>query len=326
MGDWEGHVKECKKGVSRAGSVFDVAVLLHGLFSPFDDPTLQMRAGDDLVPPFTDEYRPLNASSDGVTHILGSVTRPKERESNFTWGRTRYGVGYVLVRSVDDQEDLDTFDSVLDELADDWGVILDLRWGSSGDPELLQRLMGRFVSEPLAYGRHAFYSTGGLRDDGPLEIQPRGPWTFGGVVYALTGPRTSGPAEHLALMVRALPNNQTLGEPTSGVGLYAKWEELVPGLSVFRRSGMTFDAEDAQVPIDGLMPSRPIVVDPLEFGPEADPVLYKALEEIYLIPHEERRQAKSGDQWPWPEELKAEGSAEEAGGEGEEEDAGSGDS
>jgi hypothetical protein len=75
---------------------------------------------------------------------------------------------------------------------------------------------------------------------------------------------------------------------------------LPGGVDVFCREGRTFDTLGQPLSPGGLAPDVPIAAQREEFSDEKDPVLWRALETIYLVPHPERLQAKSGEPFPWP--------------------------
>ncbi len=272
--------------------MLDVAKAVYGFLSPIDDSCLRLRFGNELVPAVTWQ-RKLNANLGGVQTILAGWD---QTEGGIRHGTTPYGIAYMQLGNLRGEAFLTEFDNLLETFSDRWGLILDLRYGLRADADVVSQLAGRFVSEPTPYGVHAVW-TNGVEENRELILQPRGDWTFDGVVYALTGPFTAGEAERLALMVESLPRGMTLGEPTAGHGVGAQWSELAPGLEIYRRAGLTIDTNGNFLPVEGKQPDKLIVVPQDEFGAKSDPVLYKALEEIYRVPPAERRKARSGELW-----------------------------
>ena len=296
--EWNAHEKQCRKGISRAKTGFDIAVAIHVLLRPFEVPSLRLRVGEEYVPAVRWDLRPTNASMGGIRQIMQSLERTEK--SGIQYGSTRYGIGYVLLSDLSSPDLVDEFDAVLKDLGKTWGLIIDLRFGVDGTSERLAELGGRFVEEPVTYARHVRQGAEG-EEERELLLEPRGPWPYRGPVYALIGQRTAGEAERLALMVATFPRGETVGERSMGIGIGAEWKELPGGIELYLRSGETFDKDGTLLPEDGLVPTKQIIVDPSEFTGKADPILWKVLEDIYQVPHEERKSAETGEQFPWPD-------------------------
>jgi len=129
------------------------------------------------------------------------------------------------------------FEERLDAMKDCPALILDVRRNGGGDERLAGRIAARFASGKVAYakvqrrdptlpGLHGFYP--------PVDqiLEPAGRHDTRKVVV-LQGPGTVSSAEGFVLMMRALENVTTVGQPTRGASGNPQPFEILPGTQVF---------------------------------------------------------------------------------------------
>jgi carboxyl-terminal processing protease len=114
------------------------------------------------------------------------------------------------------------FDTILEELKDTKSLIIDIRTNSGGDETYAQSVAGRFTTALVVY-KYSRVKTGLSKTDysafSEFSLKPRSNWQYTKPVALLTGGFTYSTANNFTLMMRVLPNVQTVGNLT-GNGVY----------------------------------------------------------------------------------------------------------
>ncbi len=146
--------------------------------------------------------------------------RQMDPQSNAVMGgRFPDGIGYITLHTWGDSESdpsKTTIFKAVTELGDGKGLILDLRCcGSGGRPQTIEAIAGRFIDQPVLYGRETPRNTSAVAAGEPgkeLRLQPNtaaSPITARLVV--LVGPGTNDVNERLALMLKQVPGCLLVG-------------------------------------------------------------------------------------------------------------------
>ncbi len=129
------------------------------------------------------------------------------------------------------------FEERLDAMKECPTLILDVRRNGGGDERLARRIAARFASRRVAYakvqvrdpclpGLHGFCPPAEQVLEPAERHDPR-------KVVVLQGPGTVSSAEGFVLMMRALENVTTVGQPTRGASGNPQPFEILPGTQVF---------------------------------------------------------------------------------------------
>lgn len=137
------------------------------------------------------------------------------------YGRLAGEVGYVHLRLFDgsrrDWED--TMDTILDDLGDAPGIVVDVRDNPGGLDPLVQYVAGRFAAERALFMTSRKRSGPAHDDFTPVEswyVEPTGSRQYTGPVVLLTSFLTQSAGETFTLAMRTQPHVTQLGEPTNG--------------------------------------------------------------------------------------------------------------
>jgi len=289
--DWKKAGDEYRKRAEKATSTFGAAAAIDALVSQVRDLHSWVRCGDEFLQGYS-RPRPLNASYKAVQN---TITPLHETKHDHRFGKTTDGIGYVMVYELNDPELGKSFDATLEELADCWGLVLDLRFNGGGDELIGRSIAARFVDSKRVYSLNQ-YRNGPKHDQlGPkLErtFEPRGPWRFESPVVCLQGQVTFSSAESLALMFAQCPQVTTMGDRTGGSSGNPRLIELEGGIKVNLPRWNDMDPAGNPIENVGSAPKVKVEAKPEEFTAAKDPVLDAALEFLRKSPEAERRPGK----------------------------------
>ncbi len=290
---WDKLGQEHRKQVSRAETVFDAAAVLADMLANLEDLHVWVKAGEDWLPGYQRE-RPQNGSWEGS---LGQLASSTEAGDNLTYGRTSDGIGYLNVSGLSDEKLPAQVDAALDELADTWALVVDLRFNGGGGEDLAQAIAGRFLDQERIYSKNRYRSGPDHDDLGPVldrSAGPRGPWRYESPVVALWGQKTMSSAESMALMLAQCPQVTTMGDRTAGSSANPRRLEFECGIVVNLPRWHDMDPDGKPIEHAGIQPAVRIDFRPEDFADSKDPVLEAAFERLRKTPKGERKPGKRG--------------------------------
>lgn len=289
--DWDAVRKQYAKAAGAAGTNFDLAAVLADMLAHLEDLHVWVRCGEDWLPGYTRE-RPLNASWNASLAAMGET---QELGKDLVYGRTADGIGYLNVHRLGDPELAAHADRALEELADTWALVIDLRFNGGGDELLARAVAGRFLDEERTYSKNR-YRIGPEHDDlGELlerRAAPRGPWRYAAPVIVLQGRKTLSSAESFALMLAQCPQVTTTGDRTGGSSGNPRLLELACGIAVNLPRWLDLDPDGNPIERVGIAPDMQVDLAPEAFTPTEDPLLQVALERLRELPERKRAPAR----------------------------------
>ena len=125
-----------------------------------------------------------------------------------------------LNNSIGRNETVAAFDAALASVRDAPGLILDLRdVPSGGNSTVALGILGRFVSQRLAYQRHRVpaYGLPDVERNWIEEVAPRGPFTYTGRLVVLVDAWTGSMGEGMAVGLDAMKRGTVVGTPMAGL-------------------------------------------------------------------------------------------------------------
>jgi hypothetical protein len=289
---WDKVGADSRKLLADVETRFDLAAVLSDMLANLEDLHVWVKCGDDILPGYS-RPRPLNASWKGSLAQIGSEVR--DTEHDLVWSRTKDGIGYLNVRALEDEALPSAFDAALDELADTWGLVIDLRFNGGGGEDLAAAIAGRFVDQERVYSKNQYRIGPGHDQLGEVlerRFAPRGPWRYQGPVVALWGQKTMSSAESFALMLAQCPQVTTMGDRTAGSSANPRHLDLDCGITV--NLPRWHDMDPAGKPIEhaGIQPQVKLDFPEEKFGEGGDPVLEAALAKLRKTPAGERKPGK----------------------------------
>jgi hypothetical protein len=289
--DWKKAGAEWRKRAEIATTSFGAAAAIDALLSQLQDLHAWVRCGDEFLPGYS-RPRPLNASYKAVQNTIAPL---HESEHDHRFGRSEDGIGYVMIYELNDAQLGEAFDATLEQLADCWALIVDLRFNGGGDELLAREVAGRFVDKPRVYSLNQYRNGPKHADLGPkLErsFEPRGAWRFESPVVCLQGQHTFSSAESMALMFAQCPQVITMGDKTGGSSANPRRIELEGGIQVNLPRWNDMDPQGKPIENVGIAPKLKIEAKPEEFTALKDPVLDAAFEYLRKLPRAQRKPGK----------------------------------
>lgn len=244
------------------------------------------KSPEEFVDVVTDMLAEMKDTHTWVMHDGKMVTKTKSQfEPNFDFeavdsdlkntkrignygliGTTPEGYGYVRITSLSgiNERVLGQLTSTIRKRFDAPGIILDLRRNSGGSEILAQKIAGMFVEKEIEYAKNRFRA--GPEHDNFVERTRQLPVEKGAKylkpVVCLIGPGAVSSAEGFAMMMKAIPTCQIIGQPTRGASgnpapvqlangidvYYSRWMSLLPDGTPIEDAGVPPDEEIEHVP------------------------------------------------------------------------------
>ena len=256
------------------------------MFLPFKDSHLSIKTPNNFYNPNLDRVT-ANGLPDYINNqaLESSLKkRLKGYKNVFGYEKTAENIGYVAINTFGSQfseADYAFFDTILEELKDTKSLIIDVRTNSGGDEKYAQAIAGRFATTPILY-KYTRVKTGLSKTDysdfSPSTLKPNGAWQYTKPVIVLTGGFTYSTANNFTLMMRVLPNVQTLGN-TTGDGVFGQISREMPnGWLLQFPSGLAFLPDKTVVEgSGGLVPKTVVTISEADKQGGRDAILEKAL-------------------------------------------------
>lgn len=174
-------------------------------------------------------------------------------------GRTPAGFGYVAVGSLSgDAGTFGQFEQAFRQLLDAPGLLVDLRANSGGDERRGRSLAGWLTAKPVVYALSRFRSgpePDALTPPRDRVLEPSGEQVFAEPVVCLIGPGCISSGEGMALMLKAIPGVQLVGQPTRGASGNPAPLELPNGVTVFFSRWLSLEPDGTPIEGRGVEPN-----------------------------------------------------------------------
>lgn len=238
-------------GVS-AGALLDT---IRQVFERLDDPHVGLVAPGTVVLAKVDRLSEPTYFSDATVferYVFELGTTPHMR-----YGSSAIGIGYVLIPSFLETGWGAEIETVLHDLDNISGLIIDVRDNTGGNDGNGREIAGRFADQRRLYA-YDRYRNGPRHSDftdfNPREIRPIGTH-FGGGVVVLTNRHTGSAGESFTLMMRAIPGVVIIGDTTAGALANALSRELSNGWSLQLSESINYTPDKQTFEDVGLAPS-----------------------------------------------------------------------
>jgi len=227
---------------------------------------------------------PANSSWDLLPRIVPNWRQMNPHSNAVMGGRFPGGIGYVTLHTWGDNEsdpNKTTVYKAVTQLGDGKGLILDLRrCGGGGRTQTIEAIAGRFIDQPVLYGRETPRNTSAVAAGEPakeLRLQPNTAASrISARLVVLVGPGTNDVNERLALMLKQVPGCLLVGGTM--VDDLGSNEPLDLGNGVrvmLPKYGVTLpDGTDV---VNGVKPDIEVPATQGDFKTGRDPVLEAAL-------------------------------------------------
>jgi len=255
------------------------AEMLHHL----RDPHATIQIGGHGIPVYGPSG-PVNANPAACEVIVG----PIERAGRWIrWGKTKDRIGFIAVDAWGDDQFVDGFDDVLEQMRNTRGLIIDVRLNRGGDEALAQKAAGRFADKEVVYAYHQTRSGpkhSDLSPRSPRKVGPRGPWRYDRPVLLLIGPRSMSSNESFVAMMRLFPQVTTMGERTAGSSGNPTHIVLTAGIKVGVSRWLDLLPDGKPIEGRGIQPGVRFEAKPDAFTGKRDDLLAAAVARLGKAP------------------------------------------
>ena len=291
--DWKALRGTYRPQAAKAETVYEVGAIVSEMLEHLEDLHVWVRVGGEMIPGYS-RPRMLNGFWPALDGKIDGFTNTSQ---GFAWGRTPDGIGYVNIYRLGSGGLPKAFDTVLEQLADTWGLIIDLRFNAGGDELLARKVAGRFLREKRLYS-YSQYRSGASHDDLGKKIEreceARGPWRYESPVVVLIGQHTMSSAESFALMLAQAPQVSTMGDRTAGSSANPRILSLPGNVNVNLPRWLDLKPDGKPLDNVGVVPDVEVSVPPGVFDEKTDPVLEAAFKRLREAPTEKRQAGKRG--------------------------------
>ncbi|MFT3727800.1 MAG: S41 family peptidase [Terricaulis sp.] len=128
------------------------------------------------------------------------------------------GLGYISIRSFENGETVDAFDTALETLRETRGLIIDVRNNGGGDTAVARPIMGRFITQTMPYAHMRRRAGRGLSAPWVETVDPRGPFTYAAPVVVLCNHWSGSMAEGFPMGMRDIGRARIVGTRMMGLG------------------------------------------------------------------------------------------------------------
>jgi Peptidase family S41/Tricorn protease C1 domain len=289
--DWKALNKRYRPQMKKELTNYETALHIAEMLAHLKDFNIWVKAKGEYLPVHS-KTLPLNGNWYGTEKSIGIVKRANH---GFSLGITKDEIGYINFYQMSAPEMSKAFDNKMNEMADTWAMIIDLRFNGGGNEALAKEIAARFVDRRRVYGKN-MYRNGPKHNDLSQQtarmIGPGKSWLYKSPIVVLTGQNTMGAAESLSLMLAQCPQITTMGDHTTGAGANSR-TLLLPGeIQVSMPNRLNLLPDGTPIGDNGVMPDIKTDIPLNKFTKDSDPLVEKALELLRKQPEEERKKGR----------------------------------
>lgn len=194
-------------------------------------------------------------------------------------GRARIeGIPYILIGSWNSSQfSVEDLDATLEAFRSDSVLIVDVRPNGGGNDALALAFAGRFTTRSILteiIRTRSGPGHGDLGNEIRRTLQPRGPWTFDGRVYVLSGRGVLSSSESFIAAMRELPRGVIVGDTTGGATANPKPTEYFQGWKIWVPTSYATTPDGTPIEWRGIPPD---VFVPWSAAGSRDPVIDAAV-------------------------------------------------
>lgn len=276
VGDWQKLEREHSAKILAAKTDRSFAAAAAAMLKPADDLHLYLRSGDQVFGSGSRAVDPLFRRERLVRHVQ---VQPVGK--NALAGRTKDGIGYLMIGGWSKDIDPELIGGAITELADTKAMVIDVRPNSGGDEGLAQQVAGWFVTGTKVYAKHRYRARGGKEGFGPpveRRVQGHGENRhYDRPIAVLTSRYVMSSSESFVMMLRQAPDCVVVGQPTFGSSGNPKPFDLGNGVTALIPSWQDLQLDGQPFEGIGLAPDVPVKCTAADLE-QGDPILERALE------------------------------------------------
>jgi carboxyl-terminal processing protease len=287
---WDSLLRIYRPKITNQSTDFQLIEVMKAMIAPFEDQHLSFNTPNRFYNPATDKFFPKPDSFPNYINTTAVELRLKIRLKNykniFSYGKTLDNKGYINVKTFDyfnyNQADYEYFFTILEELKDTKGLVIDVRQNSGGNEYFAKIMAERLTATTQIYKYNRIKIGPNKNDYGDFltsTIAPQGSWQYTKPIVVLTSKYTYSTGINFVLMLSTQAHVTTLGTPTGNGVVGGISREMPNGWRLQVPSGLAYLPQDKSV-IEGSSGVRPEVLAMIsteDWRNNNDTVLEKAL-------------------------------------------------
>lgn len=287
--NWDSLLRIYRPKITEQTTNAQLIDILSALMLPFGDQHLSFNTPNRFYNPALFSFFPnTNNLPDFIDNSAvekSLKSRLKTYKNLFLYTKTNDNIGYVNILTFDDgilkQADYEYFNTILEELKDTKGLIIDVRQNSGGNENYAKILAGRMVNVAQLYKytrvKVGFNKTN-YTDFLPSNINPSGAWQYTKPIVILTNKYTYSTAINFVLMLRTQTHVTTLGTATGDGVVGGISREMPNGWRLQIPSGLAYLPDKTVIEgSGGIKPKIEISISDNDKKNGVDAILEKAL-------------------------------------------------
>jgi hypothetical protein len=277
--DWPKLMKEHTPAMLDAKTDVEWASAAAELLTPTQDIHLAVRMGERYFPTGSRAVDPLFREK-----LLAKYLTVDGQGQGFISGRTKDGIGYLMIGSWTSDVDLDQVEQAITKLQDTKAMVVDARPNCGGGEDLAQRIAAWFVEGTKVYAKDRIRNGPGKNGfskilDRQIQGNDDEKRTYRKPISVLTSRYVMSSNESFVMMMQQAKDCVTIGQPTYGCSGNPKPFELSNGVTIVLPSWQDLRLDGTCFEGEGLAPDIVVEVETSDLE-KRDPILEKALETL----------------------------------------------
>ncbi|WP_298867551.1 S41 family peptidase [uncultured Gimesia sp.] len=288
--DWQSLREKYRPQVAKVKNNRELAQMISEMLNHLKDLHVYVKVDGNYVAGYQ-RNRFFNENPAAAAQLIG----PLSVEKGLRWGRTNDDIGYIAVDNLVNDSLPKDFETVLKQMKETRGLILDVRRNGGGSEPLGRKMAEYFVDHPVVYAMHQYRNGPKHTDLGARQkrtFSPNGNWYYRGPVVVLQGERTMSSAEAFVLMLGQCPNVTTMGDRTAGSSGNPRQINAGAGIVINLPRWIALDSNGKAFEGVGIQPDIEVKASRNEFMKKQDPVLDTALKRLRKNSKEQNDRSK----------------------------------
>jgi carboxyl-terminal processing protease len=288
--NWDSLVQIYRPKINAQTTENQLISTMNAMLLPFGDQHLTFNTSNRFYNPASFSFFP---NSDSLPNFINDAAvekilkiRLKTYKTLFAYGKTSDNKGYINVRTFGDdnlkQTDFEFFSTILEELKDTKGLIVDVRQNGGGNEAYAKIVAGRLVTSTQIYKYNRTkigLTKTDYNDFQKSELSPSGAWQYGQPIMILTNKYTYSTGINFVLMLRTQTHVTTLGTATGDGVVGGASREMPNGWRLQIPSGLAYLPDKTVIEgSGGVKPKIEATISAVNRQNGVDTILEKALD------------------------------------------------
>jgi hypothetical protein len=274
--DWNKLLKSHEAAILGAKTTGGWTAAVAKMLAPTEDIHLHLKYGDAFFATGKRAIDPLFRSK-----LLAQYLQSHPLGERCIEGRTEDGIGYLMIASWENANDVTAVEQMLPKLRECKAVVVDVRPNAGGDELLAQRVAAWFVDGTKVYAKDRFRVRAGKDGFGPvldrtITGHPEADKRIEVPIAVLTSRYVMSSNESFVMMMKQAKDCTVVGQTTYGSSGCPKPHELPNGVTIVVPSWQDLRLDGTCFEGEGLKPDVSVPGEAKDFESK-DPILETAL-------------------------------------------------